>query len=339
MKWITFFLVFISLKSCGSADKSLKITLKPNANTYRIGDTLQLKLKHNKSVVIDSSHYFLDDQPINLPYVFNDMPLGDHQISAKHYIGIEHINAERSIRLLNLTPPELWTYTIVNTFPHDYQAYTQGLEFDGEVLYESTGLKGKSSLRKIDFKTGEILDNIPLDPSYFGEGLTVLNDKVYQLTWQENTGFIYDKNSLKMENSFNYNKSKEGWGLCNDGSYLYKSDGTAKIWRLDPQNGKELDYVQATTHKTILTKINELEWVNGKIFANTYQSQKEVAVVIDPKSGAIEKVIDFSGLKEKVDQIPSLNVLNGIAYHPIRKTYFVTGKNWSKLFEVTLQKK
>jgi glutaminyl-peptide cyclotransferase len=127
--------------------------------------------------------------------------------------------------------------------------------------------------------------------------------------------------------------------LCNDGTYLYKSDGTAKIWKLDPETGKELGFIQATTHKTILTKINELEWVDGKIYANTYQAQKEVAVVINPKSGAIERVIDFSGLKEKVEQIPSLNVLNGIAYHPERKTFFITGKNWSKLFEVTLQKK
>ena len=191
----------------------------------------------------------------------------------------------------------------------------------------------------MNYTTGELLENKPLDESYFGEGLTLLNDKIYQLTWKENTGFVYDRNSLALLSSFNYDQSKEGWGLCNDGQFLYKSDGTAKIWRLDPTSGKELDYIEATTHKTILTKINELEWVNGKIYANTYQFQKEVAVVIDPATGAIESVIDFSGLKEKVDQIPSLNVLNGIAYHPQRKTFFVTGKNWSKLFEVTLQPK
>ena len=136
-----------------------------------------------------------------------------------------------------------------------------------------------------------------------------------------------------------YDQSKEGWGLCNDGEFLYKSDGTAQIWRLDPATGKELDYIEATHNKTIVTKINELEWVNGKIYANTYQSQKEVGLIIDPNTGAIEGVIDFSGLKEKVDQIPSLNVLNGIAYHPQRESFFVTGKNWSKVFEVTLQKK
>ena len=144
---------------------------------------------------------------------------------------------------------------------------------------------------------------------------------------------------MKLESSFSYDQSKEGWGLCNDGEFLYKSDGTSKIWRLDPATGKELDYIEVTSHNRIVKNINELEWVNGKIYANTYQFQKEVGLIIDPNTGAIEGVIDFSGLKEKVDQIPSLNVLNGVAYHPQRETFFVTGKNWSKIFEVTLQKK
>ena len=180
----------------------------------------------------------------------------------------------RSIRLLKKEAPSLWTYTIINEYPHDTEAYTQGLEFDGEHLLESTGLRGKSSLRKVNYATGELLENKPLDESYFGEGLTLLNDKIYQLTWKENTGFVYDRNSLALLSSFNYDQSKEGWGLCNDGQFLYKSDGTAKIWRLDPTSGKELDYIEATTNKTILTKINELEWVNGKIYANTYQFPK-----------------------------------------------------------------
>ncbi len=283
--------------------------------------------------------YYLDGKPIALPYIFSDEKLGDHELSATAMINEKQINSSRSIRLLKSTPPALWTYTILNEYPHDSQAYTQGLEFDGDVLYESTGLKGKSSLRKVNFKSGEPQLNKPLDKSYFGEGLTILNDKIYQLTWQEDNAFVYDKTTFELERSFNYGQSKEGWGLCNDGEYLYKSDGSAKIWRLDPTTGEELDYIEATTHKTILTKINELEWVNGKIYANTYQFQNEVAVVIDPTTGAIEGVIDFSGLKAKVDQIPSLNVLNGIAYHPKRKTFFVTGKNWSKLFEVHLEPK
>lgn len=339
MKWMSLLLSLVFLKAC-SDEATPKITIKPNANTYVAGDTLTVNLRHKKSLTLTQVEYFLDDAPITLPYVFTAEKLGDHQLSATALIAGKEVKLkERSVRLLKSSPPELWSYTIINEYPHDSDAYTQGLEFDGEDLYESTGLKGKSSLRKIDYTTGKLLENIPLDQSYFGEGLTLLNNKIFQLTWQENTAFVYDKSTMKLESSFSYDQSKEGWGLCNDGEFLYKSDGSAKIWRLDPSNGKELDYIEATTHKTILTKINELEWVDGKIYANTYQFQKEVGLIIDPNTGAIEGVIDFSGLKEKVDQIPSLNVLNGIAYHPLRETFFVTGKNWSKIFEVTLQKK
>ncbi|MEK9517532.1 MAG: glutaminyl-peptide cyclotransferase, partial [Flavobacteriaceae bacterium] len=215
-------------------------------------------------------------------------------------------------------------------------AYTQGLEFYRDTLYESTGLKGKSSLRKVDFKTGEVYKQIALDQVYFGEGISILNDKLYQLTWQGNMGFQYQPDQLKMERSFSYQNSKEGWGLCNDRQRLYKSDGTHQIWILDPQTQKEMDKIQVMTDKNALKKINELEWVDGKIYANTYQFKKEVGIIIDPQSGAVEGVIDFSGLKSKVEQVSNLDVLNGIAYHPKRKTFFVTGKNWSKLFEVKI---
>ena len=339
MKWMSLLLSLVFLKACGG-EATPKITLKPNANTYVAGDTLTVDLRHKKSLALTQVQYFLDDAPITLPYVFTEEKLGDHLLTASAQLEGKEVKAkERSVRLLKSSPPELWTYTLLNEYPHDQEAYTQGLEFDGEILYESTGLNGKSSLRKVNYTSGEIIQSIPLDATYFGEGLTLLNDKVYQLTWQENTGFIYDKESLNMKTSFSYDQSKEGWGLCNDGEFLYKSDGTAKIWKLDPDTGKELGYIEATTNKTILKNINELEWVDGKIYANTYQSQKEVVVIIDPSTGAIEAVVDFSGLKEKVAQIPSLNVLNGIAYHPQRKTFFITGKNWNKLFEVTLQKK
>lgn len=339
MKWSIFLAAMIALKSCGNDTPAITVKLKPEANTYLVGDTLRIQLKHNKKHSIDSTHFYLNEKRIDLPYVFSETRLGDYRLSAKHFLQGKEIESQGAIRLLHSSPPELWTYTLINAFPHDSQAYTQGLEFDGNTLYESTGLKGKSSLRKVNFKTGKPIVNNPLDASYFGEGLTILKDKIYQLTWLENTAFVYDLATLKMESSFTYNKSKEGWGLCNDGTFLYKSDGTSKIWRLDPSNGKELDYIEVTTHKTIITSINELEWVDGKIYANTYQGKKEAVLVINPQSGAIERVIDFSGLKEQVDQIPSLNVLNGIAYHPQRNTFFITGKNWSKLFEVTLKKK
>ena len=191
-------------------------------------------------------------------------------------------------------------------------------------------------MRKVDFKTGKVLQKVALDQVYFGEGISILNDKLYQLTWQGNMGFQYKPDQLKMERSFAYQNSKEGWGLCNDGQRLYKSDGTHQIWVLDPQTQKEMDKIQVMTDKNALKKINELEWVNGKIYANTYQFKKEVGIIIDPQSGAVEGVIDFSGLKSKVEQVSNLDVLNGIAYHHKRKTFFVTGKNWSKVFEVKI---
>ena len=187
MKWMSLLLSLIALKACSGDAAAPKITLKPNSNTFVAGDTLRVKLKHKKELVWDKLEYFLDDTPIALPYVFGEEKLGDHRLRAVATLNGQAIEGQRSIRLLNAQAPALWTYTVLNEYPHDTKAYTQGLEFDGETLYESTGLKGKSSLRKVNYKTGELLENIPLDASYFGEGLTLLKDKIYQLTWQENT--------------------------------------------------------------------------------------------------------------------------------------------------------
>ena len=151
--------------------------------------------------------------------------------------------------------------------------------------------------------------------------------------------FIYNKANLQMTKSFPYFDSKEGWGLCNDGNKLYKSDGSENIWILNPTDFSEEKRIQVVTNKSALKKINELEWVSGKIYANTYQFQKDVVVIINPKTGRVEGVVDFSGLKEKVKQHDKLNVLNGIAYHKSRKTFFVTGKNWNKMFEVKILSK
>jgi glutamine cyclotransferase len=159
------------------------------------------------------------------------------------------------------------------------------------------------------------------------------------LTWKSKIGFIYNLKGFKLIKSFNYNNSIEGWGLCNDGEYLYKSDGSEKIWRLDKNNLEEIDFVNVVTNNKVINKINELEWFDDKIYANTYQFNKEVGLIIDPSSGQVDGVIDFSGLKEKVKDHPKLDVLNGIAYNTKRKTFFITGKNWNKLFEIRIIKK
>ena len=224
----------------------------------------------------------------------------------------------------------------INEFNHDQKAYTQGLEIYENFLFESTGLNGKSSLRKINFNTGEIINMINLDYEYFGEGLTVLNDKIYQLTWKNRIGFIYD---LELNNigTFNYGNSQEGWGLCNDGNYIYKSDGTSKIWKLDPNTLEEIDFIDVMTDKSRIKNINELEYIDGKIYANTYQQNRDVVIVINPSNGIVENVIDFSGLRDKILQTEDLDVMNGIAHN--KDKLFVTGKNWSKVFEVKVYSK
>ena len=329
---------FILLLTCGSPKRPiLKISTGIKNNKVIWGDTLHLKLKNQ--IENENIQFYLNEKPINKNHVFTNEPLGVQIIKAIITNDNGTRSAETSLTLLAETPPKLFTYSILNTFPHKTTSYTQGLEFDGDLLFESTGLNGQSTLKTLDFKTGKVINDKPLDESYFGEGLTILNDKVIQLTWKSMKGFVYEKETLTMQKSFPYKSSKEGWGLCNDGKVLYKSDGSNRIWILDPITYKELRSIEVMTHKAPLHNINELEWVDGKIYANTYQFNKEVSVIIDPSSGTVEGVIDFSGLKELVDQHPQLNVLNGIAYHKRRKTFFVTGKNWSKLFEVTIEPK
>ena len=245
----------------------------------------------------------------------------------------------KNIRVFAPTSPKAFTYKLINTYPHDINAYTQGLEFVSDTLYESTGQYGASSVRKVDYKTGEIIQKLPLDKAYFGEGMTHLNGKIIQLTWKRQLGFVYNASDFSLEKSFKYTKSPEGWGLCTDGKWIYKTDGSQKLWRLDPTSYEELDSKDIVTHNTFLSKVNELEYANGLIYGNTYQFNKDVVVIIDPNTGIVQGVVDFSGLKKRVQQHNRLDVFNGIAYHPKRNTFFVTGKYWDKLFEVEIIEK
>lgn len=340
MKVVIYTFLFITIYACNpSSDNGLRLRLNPKETKFRWGDSLKIELKNNQNKSLTNLKYRLNDQPIDPLYIFKDERLGNHKISIQGEADGKAFRLTKNISLLADSPPKLYTYKILNTFPHDIKAYTQGLEFFADDLYESTGLKGQSSLRKVNFQNGEVETLKPLADEYFGEGLTLMNDQIFQLTWLSNFGFVYDRENMEVTRKFDYGASKQGWGLCNDGEFLYKSDGSNRIYTLDSDNLREIDYIEVMTHKSALTKINELEWVNGKIYANTYQFEKEVGVIIDPKSGKVEGVIDFSGLKDQVDQHPKLDVLNGIAYHPKRNSFFVTGKNWSTLFEVQIFEK
>ena len=346
-KILRFTLIAVLISACGTNTKSAKsdfsITsngkLDKNSKVYSISNdkTLELKVTNPKNHTIDSVVYQYDNVKTEATMPLSNSKLGLQEVTATVYFNGTSQKINQTIQVLNDVAPKVYDFEIVNEYPHDITSYTQGLEFDNGDLYESTGQRGESKLRKVDYKTGAVIKNIDLENRYFGEGLTILNSKIYQLTWQSGKGFVYDVETFEKIKDFNYIKSKEGWGICNDGKVLYKSDGTDKIWTLDPETLEETTFIETYTNKGKIVGINELEWVNGKIYANRYQL--DGVAIINPKNGAIEGVIDFRSLKKKVTQHKGLDVLNGLAWNPDTNTLFVTGKRWDKLFEVKIIEK
>ncbi len=226
----------------------------------------------------------------------------------------------------------LWGYRVVNTYPHDPRAYCQGLVFDGGLLHESTGQYGKSSVRTAELETGKILRQQSLPPDLFGEGLALVGDRLIQLTWQEGVARIYDRSTLVHRDEFKY--QGQGWGLAYDGTNLIQSDGTDTLHFRDPKSFKEVRHVQVTAEGEPVEKLNELEFVEGEIFANMWKS--DYIARIDPLSGKVKGYVDLRGIFE-YSVIPDDDaVLNGIAYDPAAKRLFVTGKLWPNLFEIEL---
>ncbi|WP_245766566.1 glutaminyl-peptide cyclotransferase [Pustulibacterium marinum] len=305
-----------------------------------MNDTLKFNLKNADGRSTSQISYYIGETKVpeeNGQIILKDIPLGSQNFRAVINSEDKTESLSQNIKIYADEAPTIYNVKILKEYPHDIEAYTQGLEFYKDTLYESTGLRGKSSLRKTDYKTGEVLQKIDLDPTYFGEGITILNDKIYMLTWQSMLGFVYDVNSFEKLKDFRFEESKEGWGLCNNGKTLFKSDGSEKIWTLNTETLEENSNFQLVTNKAIYSKANELEYVDGLIYANSYTH--DGIMIIDPTSGAIKGVVDCRGLKEKVTQHNKLDVLNGIAYNPKTKTFFITGKNWDKMFEVTFEPK
>jgi len=335
--------LFLFLTNCGDAEKgedSFTLEIVNPKKTYTPNDQVSINLINKENIATDSIAYFLNLERLSLSgdaLSLAGHKLGQRTITAKIYKNGKEYTAAQNITIVSPIRPKLYTYKVIETYPHDIRAYTQGLEFHNDTLYESTGQYGSSSLRKTDYKTGRVLQEVSLSNKYFGEGLTILNNKIYQLTWRENTGFIYNLETMEQTGTFVYGKSREGWGLCQDGKNIYKSDGTERIWTLNPNTLAEKDYIEIFTNTSKINSVNELEWVEGKIYANVYQ-QGSIAI-IDPSNGAVEGVIDLTDLKDKVTQHPELDVLNGIAYNGEPNMLYITGKNWDKLFKIEIIEK
>lgn len=308
--------------------------------TYTNNDSLSLEILNKENKTIDSVLYFVNDVRLaskkdlsKFNFNLKNQKLGYQNLKALVYFDGETaaVDVRNRIELVSNIQPKLLKYEIVNTFPHDTTSFTEGLEFYEGELYEGTGMRGKSFLLKTDFKTGKILKSLKLDDQYFGEGITIINDKIFQLTWEESTGFIYDAKTWKLEKTFKYDKDIEGWGMTNDGTFIYQTDKTEKIWKMNAKTQKMIDYVNVYSGSSKIPSINELEWINGKIYGNVWT--KDAIAVINPKTGAVEGILNMEKLKKMVTN-PTKDVLNGIAYNPKTKTIFVTGKYWNKMFEI-----
>jgi glutamine cyclotransferase len=312
----------------------------------QINKELTISVSEKNDQLIDSVQFLMDDKKVksdktSATLKINDYKLGKHIITAIIFHDNKTTKVTETIYFLADAAPEIYTYKIINTFPHDKDAYTQGLEFFNGFLYEGTGRKGSSSIRKVELKTGKILQQKDLDQQYFGEGIAIFNNKLYQLTWQSGIGFVYDLNTFEQEKTFNYTKSREGWGLTHNGEKLIKTDGTEFIWFLNPETLVEESYIEVYTNERKVEKLNELEYVNGLIYANIWQ--QNTILIINPTTGKVEGVANLNGLKTTIEKEQAIvdtdEVLNGIAFDKENNRLFVTGKHWGKLYEIELIKK
>mgnify|MGYP006085258757 FL=1 len=331
---------------CSSCKTDYKFLLEV-PKKLQVNEKLTISFSEKGGMPIDSVQISLDGKKVKTDTNYSatldilNYKLGLHTITALAFFEGYVKKTENSVIFLADTPPAIYTYKIINRYPHDKKAYTQGLEIYNGFLYESTGKKGRSSLRKVELTTGKVMQQIDLDEQYFGEGITKFGDEIIMLTWKNGMGFIYDFETFEQKGTLNYKNSVEGWGLTNDGEKLIKSDGTERIWFLDAKTYNETSYIEAYTNERKVENLNELEFINGKIYANIYQQNS--ILIFDSKTGKVEGVANLNGLYNEMSKTQKLvlqdEVLNGIAYDHATKKLYVTGKHWGELFEIELIKK
>jgi len=249
--------------------------------------------------------------------------------------GASNAKTQRPDQMTTASRVQTYTYEVVKSYPHDKAAFTQGLVFHQGALYESTGLNGSSSLRRVELETGKVLKKIEVPTQFFAEGLALFNGRLYQLTWQTQRGFVYDLDSFDKLREFNY--AGEGWGLTRDANSLIMSDGSSRIRFLDPDTLEVRSLITVRDNGRDVLQINELEYIKGEIYANVWMTDRIAR--IDPQSGKVNAWIDLSGLLPPEARQDPMAVLNGIAYDEASDRLFVTGKLWPKLFEIKLKQR
>lgn len=339
---LSIILLGLIIVSCGHSEKDAASYFSFNTSKfkeqYQPNEVLSLEILNAQNKKIDSIIYYVNDMKIGskkglekVPFDFKGKKLGYQNLKALVYFEGENVETTARVELVSDIQPKLLKYKVVNVFPHDTTSFVEGLEFYRDTLFESAGQYNKSRLIKTDVKTGKIYKSINLDGKYFGEGITILNNKIFQLTYKELTGFVYNADTWKVEKTFAFDKKIEGWGMTNDGTNLYQSDGTEKIWKMNPETQKMIDYINVYTASSKIKSINELEWIDGKIYCNIWT--KDAIAIVNPANGAVEAILNLTDLRKQL-KYSKAEVLNGIAYNPKTKTIFVTGKNWDKMFEI-----
>ena len=353
-----FILLSLLLQSCGNKQDNknnntdvkaksttpsvIKLELPLNGSSYIVTDNIEIKYKLlADSISIDSAVLSINGKQES---VFTDnsylLPLINSKMGMQRAL-LKAYSLGKQVGTLSFVytvkpqnPPKSYTYQIVKEYPHSTDAYTQGLFFHDGYIYEGTGQNGKSALRKINIQSGEVLKNVNLDAKYFGEGICLFDNRIYQLTWQDRIGFVYNAETFEKISDFNY--STEGWGITTDGTYLIMSDGTANLYFLNPENMSVIKQIEAYSNTGAIDMLNELEYIDGEIWANIYSSTDNKIVRIDPETGEVKGIINLNGILKSEDYTKNTDVFNGIAYDIATKQIFVTGKNWPKLFEIKI---
>lgn len=335
------------LAGCKSQKGKFEFLSPRSGETITLGQQVTIRMQF-PDTTIDSIIYSIDGKVIEkkqdttaLLLDTDAFGLGTRNLVAKLYGEGKEEVAFSNVTVLPESPRQ-YAFKVINEYPHDTTAFTQGLEFEDGFLYESTGAGNDlvTSLRKVELTTGKVLQKKEITGSdasgepYFGEGMTIVGDKIVMLTWRNNIGYVFNKNTFEQVGSFNYQQSKQGWGICYDGKRLIKTDSSNKLYFLDPNTYQEIGFISVYDHNGPVDYINELEYVDGKIYANIYG--KDIIVIINPETGAVEGQVNFVGLYKNPKRGAVDEEMNGIAYDKSGERLFVTGKQWNKVYEVTI---